>query len=215
MFDFIGRYISAISLAVVAALSIFNIGYFWKIGLHFIGLVDLTNLVYSAGLALAAISVLIMSALIVVPKRPDSWKLVVTGIVGTALSTWGILRFNPRTLDPQLCENGAILVGFGIAGSAALIWALQRNRLTGVWNWRDLVLFPFALCATTFQVGVFTAALELSDRRTYTVMTKSGGELQDTRILRSASAGFILAIDGHVVFVPQREIISVKSSEPK
>jgi hypothetical protein len=211
MIDFISRYISTISLAAVAALSIFNIGYFWKIGLHFIGLVDLSNLVYSAGLALSAIAIVLMVASNVVPRKPARWKLIAAGILGAGVSTWGIFKFSPRTLDPQLIENGAILVGFAISGTAAFNWLLQRYQITRVWDGRDIGLIVFFSYSIIFQAGIFTAALELSNRLTYTVTTKGGDVLQDVRILRSASAGFILAIEGHVVFIPQAEIRSVES----
>jgi hypothetical protein len=211
MIDFITRYVSAISLSAVAALSIFNIGYFWKIGLHFMGLIDLANLVYSAGLALVAIVLLIMVAWLVMPRKPALWKLIAAGIIGTSLSIWGVLKFSPRTLDPQLVENGAILLGFAITGIATLAWLLERYRITPVWNWPDSGLILLFSCVIMFQAGVFTSALELSDRLTYTVTTKSGDVLMDSRILRSAAAGFILASDGHIVFVPSAEIKSVKS----
>jgi hypothetical protein len=57
MIDFITRYISAISLAIATTLSVFNIGYFWKIGLPFLGLMDLSNLVYSLGVSLTVLCV--------------------------------------------------------------------------------------------------------------------------------------------------------------
>lgn len=209
--DFISRYISAISLGAILGLSIFNIGYFWKIGLHFIGLIDLSNLVYSAGLALTPIAIVLMVAVYVVPRSIELWKLIVAAIFGGLLSMWGIVNFVPRTLDPKLFDNGKILVGFAISGFAFSAWIFRRYRSTGVMNWRDFGAILFFLYAITFPAGVFTAAVELSDRLTYTVTTKSGDVLSNVQILRSASTGFILAVDGHAVFIPQAEIISVKS----
>lgn len=46
-------YLPAITGAALFVLSIFNIGYFSKIGLHFIGVMDLTNLVYSLSFIVA------------------------------------------------------------------------------------------------------------------------------------------------------------------
>jgi uncharacterized membrane protein YiaA len=47
----ITRKIPAISVIAVAAISLFNVGYFWHIGLQFLGIIDFGNLVYSFGLS--------------------------------------------------------------------------------------------------------------------------------------------------------------------
>ncbi len=40
-------FLPAVTIIAFLVLAIFNIGYFSKIGLHFLGVMDLTNLVYS------------------------------------------------------------------------------------------------------------------------------------------------------------------------
>jgi hypothetical protein len=211
--DFLSRYISAISLAAVAALSAFNIGYFWKIGLHFIGLIELSNLVYSAGLALVSVGIWLAIASLIVPRKPALWKTAALLLIGGALSIWGIFHYGPRSSEAQLVENGAILIGFTISGAAFSGWSLQRYRITGVYEWREVSALLFVAFSTLFQAGSFTAALELSDRVTYMVNTKSD-VIESARILRSSSAGFVLAANGLVIFVPQAEIKSVKSNLP-
>jgi hypothetical protein len=209
--DFISRYASAISLIAVAALSVFNIGYFWKIGLHFIGLVDLTNLVYSVGLAVIPIAAVLFGALWVIPKKPTPAKIIAMGVFGVAISSVGLFYWSPRTLEPQLIENGAVLFGLVISGTASLIWMLERQKQTGLWEWQNSAVLLFCLFGATWQAGSFTAAVELADRFTYTVATKAG-VLPGVRILRSSSSGFILATaPSRLMFIPQSEIKSVTS----
>jgi hypothetical protein len=45
----------ALSITALILVSIFNIGYFSNIGLHFLGLIDFTNIVYSIGLVFAGL----------------------------------------------------------------------------------------------------------------------------------------------------------------
>src|SRR5262249_16306285 len=58
MLDVVARILPAASAIAVAALTIFNVGYFWRIGIHFLGIIDFNNLVYSFGLAFGLLIVL-------------------------------------------------------------------------------------------------------------------------------------------------------------
>jgi hypothetical protein len=214
MLDSLSRYVSAISLAIAVALSIFNIGYYWKIGLHFLGLADLTNLVYSAGLSLAVL--IIWGGIVVfVNRREFSIIGLLIGIFSSiVIALWGVWHVQPRGTAPQLIENLATLIGFAFGGAYFIAWMRQRHAASGVWDYKDLVVVAFSLFVTTFQPGACAAAVERTDRVTYTVNTK-GGAYSNARILRSGSAGFLLAVDGNVMFVPQGEIRSVRSELPR
>src|SRR5215475_13468845 len=89
--DFISRYISPISLALVTAAAIFNVGYFWKIGIHFLGIVDLSNLVYSFALATTFVVAWVWVAYKVTPSEPSYLKLTAIAIVGAAISVTGFV----------------------------------------------------------------------------------------------------------------------------
>jgi hypothetical protein len=210
MLDFLSRYVSAISLAVAVALSVFNIGYYWNIGLHFLGLADLTNLVYSAGLSFAVLSVW-GGIIVAIARNEFSMPSLLAGIAGSAmLSTWGLWHIEVRGPDPQLFENLITLIGFAMGGAYFLAFMRQRRKASGAWDYKDLVVVAFSLFTTTFQAGVCAAAIERTDRITYTVNTKSG-VMTDARVLRSGAAGFLLVVDGNVMFVPHGEIRSVRS----
>ena len=211
MLDTVSRYQSVISLAAIAFLSIFNIGYFWKIGLQFLGLIDLTNLVYSFGLALVALSVTGGVGAFVFFKSSSLHRAFAGVVIGGAISMWGIIRFYPRTIEPQLAENGAILLGFVVSSAAFFGLIHLRRQGGGKWNSGGQVAMVFCLAATTFQAGVFTAAIELSDRFTYSLNTKSG-IIENVRIIRSSSSGFIVFFNEKIMFVPQGEVRGIESS---
>jgi hypothetical protein len=59
MLDNISKATPAITLIAVAAFSIFNIGYFWKVGIHFLGVLDFSNLVYTFGLSMTFLFILL------------------------------------------------------------------------------------------------------------------------------------------------------------
>jgi hypothetical protein len=207
--DFISRYISAISLAVVAILSLFNIGYFWKIGLQFLGLLDLSNLVYSFGLSLTALCIGGFITSFAMRFGTSSARQISIAVVGGALSVWGIWSFTPRTLEPQLLENGAILIGF-ILGASALGNRLRTQPESG--DWRYLSTLGLIWLGVAFQAGCFQAALDLSTRFKYDVSTKSG-VISNARILRASSPGLLLTVDGKIRFVPQGEVRDIQSAQ--
>jgi hypothetical protein len=207
MIDFLTRYISTISLTIGATLSLFNIGYFWKIGLHFLGLIDFSNLVYSFGASLVALSVAGFILASVAHFATSNAKMLFIALAGAALSTWGIFHFSPRTLVPEYEANAAILVGFVLSGSA--FTAKVRSQPHYV-NLRNLSTLAFGWFVIAFQAGVWQASAELSDRFKYTVSTKSG-VIDNVRILRASSSGFLLASEGKIIFIPQAEIKDVTS----
>jgi hypothetical protein len=207
--DNLSRYVSTISLAIVSTLAIFNIGYFWKIGIHFLGLIDISNLVYSLGIALTALS--IGAAITTLVARVKMrWLQLLLAALGATLSIWGIIHFQPRTLDPQLPQNFAILIGF------ILPWAAYTSRviaLEGAPRWSNLAWIALGWWAVIFQAGICQVSVELADRFMYIVNTKTG-VIENARILRSSSAGFLLAVDGRILFIPQGEIKAVSLENP-
>ena len=52
MFDNLTKVASFATLAVLVLTALFNVGYFYEIGFHFIGVIDISNVVYAFGLVL-------------------------------------------------------------------------------------------------------------------------------------------------------------------
>ena len=63
MLDIVARILPVAATIAVASLAAFNVGYFWKMGLHFLGTVDFNNIVYSFGLTIGLWMVLIFIGL--------------------------------------------------------------------------------------------------------------------------------------------------------
>jgi hypothetical protein len=62
-----------------------------------------------------------------------------------------------------------------------------------------------------FQAGLFVGDAAAISPDTYNVVTQQQ-PIDNARIIRSSSSGFILFVDGKAMFVPQSEIVSVKSN---
>jgi hypothetical protein len=105
-------------------------------------------------------------------------------------------------------ENLAILVGFllGASAFASVVWDKKA------WHWRNMTALVFVWSIIVFQAGICQAALDLSDRFKYTVSTKSG-VIDNARILRTSSTGFLLLVDGKIRFVPHGEVKDVTSAQ--
>ncbi|MET4176073.1 hypothetical protein ABIB99_007189 [Bradyrhizobium sp. LA6.1] len=210
MLDYLSRYVSLASLAIISTLAVFNIGYFWKVGIHFLGLADLSNFVYSLGVALTALSIGAAIVAVVARIKKASVQIIIA-LIGGALATAGTIHFSPRTLDPQLLANFAILIGF------ILPWSAYVSRLTRVGapiGWPECAWIAIGWWAIIFQAGACQVAIELADRFRYVVNTKSG-VIDNARILRASSAGFLLAVDGRISFLPQGEIKAVSLQNPE
>lgn len=230
--DFISRYISPISLALVTAAAIFNVGYFWKIGIHFLGIVDLSNLVYSFALATTFVVAWVWVAYQVTPSEPSYLKLTAIAIVGAAISVTGFV-FGSQIFENAIREDLVTLLGLMIIGAAALAFIRMRYAAEGSLEVGTKVRFmlpgaagelrmevsgPFTIAlaalvlfATIFQAGICTSELALKSPKTFSVTTKDG-RLQNARILRASSSGFLIAADKRIIFIPQGEVKEVKSS---
>src|SRR5258705_6089135 len=57
MLELLLKFWPVVTVAALAVVSVFNIGYFTTIGLHFIGVMDLSNIVYAVGLVYSLIIV--------------------------------------------------------------------------------------------------------------------------------------------------------------
>jgi hypothetical protein len=102
MLENITRLFPAISLVLVATLSIFNIGYLWRFGIHYLGIIDLSNVVYSFGLAV----IVLMPPAIFIPKimrqlfQPLSGSALLSAMrkikllmgIGGLIVSWGVFN---------------------------------------------------------------------------------------------------------------------------
>jgi len=191
MLESLSKALQPISLLAIVTLSIFNLGYFWKIGLHFLGLMDFSNIVYSFGLTLTVLTAVLIVGNWVAPKlfkpiTPDSQARIprngyIVWVIGFFFLWFGYLardewfeRLQWGAILPGVMRVGALLVGWCllVIALAALQWLLYK---AGVWEVKPLLMLAFFAGWTTFQAGKLGAELEIHSSQTYSVVSKSGG----------------------------------------
>ena len=219
MFENISRYWAQMSLVALAIVAIFNIGYFGRIGMHFIGVVDLSNVVYSFALVFGFLIGLMVffSGTILrdfdqFARRPDA-----IGILNR-LSKWAVgiasvLFAIGLFLGNYITTSQLFAIWFTLAslGGAAYWWVLWR---AGVPFSPIFSLGAVAMIALTISLlGSVAAEHEaFSGTPLYDVSTKSG-VLDGVRIVRSSSNGFILSRARRIFYIPSGEVRSIVSSK--
>jgi hypothetical protein len=186
-------------------------GYFYLIGYHFIGVMDLSNVVYPVGLVLC----LVIPATAFIPldvveqvrqaaKQPDA----MTKFYGPMKVVFGIIMafftislfFTDRFLSVMtlfaICFSASTL--FGMIG-AYIAW---QQRM----SWTVLAAPLGAGLLTILWIGATFAQHEaLYSKRTYKFQTKEA-EYPEARIVRASSSGFIISHDKKFIFVPSSEV---------
>jgi hypothetical protein len=131
--DFVSTLLPSISVAALVLVSIFNIGYFSNIGLHFLGLIDLTNIVYSVGLVfgglVVAINLLATMLEVILKLAKDEaattavsrWLLVALAALATMATIW--LSMQPSGASDASETYAAVLL------SLVLVWAAAKVLL--------------------------------------------------------------------------------------
>ncbi len=216
MLDNLTKGLSLLALASLYLSALFNIGFFYVIGFHLIGVIDVSNLVYTFGFVFlfVLIGILLLSMLALLfdqLKEPIKASPIAVRIIVVMVLAFGavgvILWMRSLEGDLQMYASAVLFPIFGcIAGAVARsIWVQARRVeyfLVGV----STVLVSFGV----ILVGTVLANHPLDDQ-TYDVSTKNG-DIQQTRIARSSSNGFILVKDGKVIFIPTSEVKSVSTT---
>jgi cytochrome bd-type quinol oxidase subunit 2 len=221
-FERITKLVPLISVVTLAFVAIFNVGYFTEIGLHFIGIVDVTNLAYSFGLFFPVIAVLLngfssslLSDLLAFTKKDGAderirafakkWFLPILIVV--ILAALGLnYYFDLRVANDVL--SAAFFVLFIFVGLIAKIKFHRDGRL----HWDDVTVCIFFLFVSTAYLGRAIASGQVNDRKnSYTVVTKDV-PLIDARLVRSSSNGFLIMAGERIMFVPKDEIKHIRSN---
>jgi hypothetical protein len=217
----------AVTAAALIVTALFNIGFFNSVGIHFLGVVDLSNVVYTFGLAFG----LILSVAILVGQsaleahgkhNPDFVKqfsqfTTVSLIVKIALIVAVILPLIPQFREhmaPYASIVGYYLSIFFItalmcANRAYLAYRAEKKMLVG-----EVASSLGFTVVTVFLAGAYIAHQNIFELTTYTVTTKNGTTLNQARLVRSSSSGFLVATDGAIRFLPSGEITEIKANRP-
>jgi len=195
----------------------FNIGFFYALGYHFIGVIDVSNIVYTFGLVIVFVFIgiaLISLASLVATGAVDLWielpdyikALFVFCAVGAVFVISALLyRIEDEETSQFAIAFLILVVGILTAAIARVIWILRR-RIEYFLLWSSFLFVTFGV----FASGVALATHPL-DQQTYDVLTKSGNIL-GVRIARSSSSGLILVKNKKVTFIPTGEVRSVSTT---
>ncbi|RXG85646.1 hypothetical protein [Bradyrhizobium zhanjiangense] len=220
MLENVTKYWPFITLCALAVVSVFNMGYFTLIGYHFIGVMDLSNVVYPVGLVLClAIPALAFFPLDLVEqvrqaaKQPDAMtKFTRLGkvILGLVMVFFAVgLFITDRFLSVMtlfaICFSFATLMG---TIGAYILWQHKKS-------WTVLGTPIGAALLTTLWIGATFAQHEtLYSKQIYRFQTKDT-EYLEARIVRASSSGFIISHDKKYIFVPSgevKQILQINSS---
>jgi hypothetical protein len=226
--------IPSISIVSLALLSVFTVGYFSKIGLHFLGLVDVSNLVYSFGLSFGLISTIVvfingdtfrgLKAFALnqhfLPAVVKAWTFVFLPCLVIVMIAYNATpqRFVPSFISMDFVAFVFILC----AAIMLLIIVYTRHVAEDQVIGSEIAGFAVALVVAIFLGGRYQAGKEVfSVEKMYDISLRVKGpqpegsvsELKDVRIVRSSSSGFIIAIDGFVSFLPKDEVAMVQAQK--
>jgi Na+-transporting methylmalonyl-CoA/oxaloacetate decarboxylase gamma subunit len=241
--------IPLISIVALALTGLFNIGYFSKIGLHFLGIIDLSNVVYSFGLVFVFLIFLfplvftlsdfarwLFRALASVqpdePADKQSDELAkeiewtrrlgrlmwfVGAVFGVGIATAIHFRYLVEIFENEYIRALAFFIGLIFFG--ATFWSSRQGQsyfleMLGESNTSYALLTGFFLVMFTYFLGRAVADYQMfSSPERYTISIKGHGQIEDARIVRSSSSGFILSVKGKMIFVPQSEIGKIEALE--
>lgn len=212
--------LSVMTLAVVA---IFNIGYFSEVGLHFIGIVDLSNLAYSFGLLLPAVAGLWWLAFSDIPTNllsmtrredaPEKFKRFVLRfllpIFGVSVAA-GIAANYFYGWEPTWGTYGllAVIVSFIFLVGAKV--RFHRNKEVA-WDDVGIILMSALIAISLFgRAAAYNQVHRQKD--TYTFATRDV-DLLNVRIVRSASSGFLVVVAKRLMFIPKEQIKFIRADQ--
>lgn len=214
-----------VSVVALLALAAFNIGYFGLIGIHFLGVVDLSNIVYSFALSFGLIG--IMSGLLGANWFDD--------IADMAKRSGAYERFRYFTLAVKIAAlllGGLAIFGYwqswfswgsfegamlGALFALFFVLVLETQfawHLNGSIKLGEIIFVAFMGVMTATMAGRYMAMSSMTRGPTYTIVTKANHEIQGVRIMRSSSSGFIFAIDRVIYYFPQGELKSIRAEAP-
>jgi hypothetical protein len=207
------KYWPVLTVVALATVSVFNIGYFSIVGLHFIGVMDLSNIVYAVALVFG----LIIAPLVMFPdglvdriKEFSSDKdFDRRAKKGTKIATWFLaLSFAVGLFihQPYISITGLFALYF----VAAYIVVAAYSYAVFLRHDDISVRHAFGLLAlgmfTIFWVGGAVGYNQAFGTTTLYKLTTKDAEYDKIRLVRSSSSGFIITREKQVIYVPSGEL---------
>jgi hypothetical protein len=215
------KYWPVITVAALVIVSVFNIGYFTIVGLHFIGVMDVSNIVYSVGLVFSLMIVPIVmfpdNLIISFKEIASSQRAMLKLNRAMKFVVWGIALFFAVGLfvhRPYISIMSLFALDFllGYLAFCAYVYIIYLH--TGSISARMIVAVVAFGLFTLYWVGGAVAYHEaFGTSRLYKVTTKDAA-YDNVRLARSSSNGFIIARDKKIIYIPSGELKSIVLIEP-
>lgn len=215
MLDNIQKTLALVTVGAVVIVSVFNLGYFSEVGMHFIGVMDISNIIYPVafvfGILLGACFWLtgdLFGRLGNFAKRQDAEIILykigrVILFVSTTFFAVGL--FLPRYFSVlglfSICFSVSCLFGYAYG---FIVWKRTGTISAQV----AFSLVVFTLITTTFVGAYYAQQQAYYAKTTYDFVTKTD-TYSGARIIRASSSGFLIARQRTIIFVPMGEIKSV------
>jgi hypothetical protein len=194
------KYWPIIAATALAIVSVFNIGYFTIIGLHFIGVMDLSNIVYAVGLVFGLMVIPIMFF-------PDSlvatFKVIASSPTAASnlnkamkFVTFGIFLLFAVALfvhQRYISITGLFAVTFLLGLIAFSAYAYMMYLHTNDIPTRAVVSGVAFGLFTLWWIGAAVAYHEAFGTKTLYKVTTKDVSYDNVRLARSSSSGFIIA----------------------
>ncbi|MBX3528057.1 MAG: hypothetical protein KF904_17795 [Rhodoblastus sp.] len=200
--------------------SLFNIGFFTIIGIHFIGFIDISNVVYSFGLVFLISTPLFFFLFYFIDAlefsqnseavKRSNWfckriflpaaSIIAATIIG------GVIFFNWKFYSyvfAMLTVTGSVFL------SVQLLWEYKSKGSLSVSS-----IGLIAIIAAFFAVILGSASAERQMRvgEKYYISTNATQHIE-ARIIRTSSYGVILYAAERVMFIPMSELKLIRSSQ--
>jgi hypothetical protein len=228
MVENLTKYVQLLSVLAVVAISVFNIGFFWDIGLHLMGIIDFSNLVYSFGLTFVFLVIIFpilnwVEKLTSLSQKPDAVDRFDKLLRKYSKVYFGVfvLLFLLGMFHAGLSLGEVTTLGALTAFIAVMLEAFVSYKASGTLSTNRMVLLLVLGLGTVFCLGQTSAYRQTFSIYSYTVTTKNSPPLEKARLVRSSSSGFIVSIVSGdknfatIRFIPIGEIKEITADLPQ
>jgi len=224
MFASLTGLLPLISVASLLIVSANTIGYFSRIGPHFLGLMDLTNFVYPVGLAFLgltiAIQVIGLAHFLVTRLRINLTTIAAfAGVIffgAWGIAGWLVHKSEIRDAFHVALAAAAISMGFAVVfGTFAFVrFDLSRRKVDSRMTNMTVAFFVGILVVSYFVGGAQAEYQAFRTQTLYKITDKHGFDTV-VRIIRASSSGLLVASsDRRIIFVPKEEYRQVEREKP-
>lgn len=209
-----------ISLVALLLTAIFNVGFYSEVGLHFIGTMDFTNFIYSFALVFSVLLGFTQSFFFLTGEflafasqphvawpKMRYWLAIYAALIIVVFLAGALA---PRKYVPEIFlfanpwGEVTLFTGFTIIQlMASYVWYKGE-----VFTWADLGYSLFPVFFAVFWWGKATAYSQVFSSQRYTLTTHQS-VLNGASLVRTSPAGFLISVDGTIMFFPISEIRSV------